>query len=58
LAKTLTPEQVLDILAERMEKRANVLAQTRIVDYEIAVIELRRFAAMIREARKHLPSTE
>jgi hypothetical protein len=50
----LTPVQVLDILAKRMEARAAVLERVGLVGMEPVIHELRQFAAMVRRAMDYL----
>ena len=52
--RTLTPAQVLSILLERMDKRANALEGVKMEGYNMAVIELRRFASMLKSARDYV----
>ncbi len=45
----LTPVQVLTIILQRLEKRANALGGVSLESFNMTVDELRRFAQMVRE---------
>ncbi len=48
--RPLTPVQVLLVIARRLEQRAAVLERVGLKDYEITILELKNFAAMVRRA--------
>lgn len=51
----LSPVQVLDILAKRMDDRADCLERVNMPDgYAVTIAELRNFATMVRRARAYL----
>ena len=52
--RTLAPVEVITILAERLEKRADALEGVRMPAYSITIDELRRLAAMARKAEGYL----
>jgi hypothetical protein len=58
MPRPLSPVDVLTILIQRMEKTASAYEQVRLRDYEMAVIELRRYAEMARKAREYLKRQE
>ena len=48
--RPLTPTQVLTIIARRLEQRAHTLERVQLKEYEVTILELRNFAAMVRRA--------
>jgi hypothetical protein len=48
--RPLTPVQVLIVIARRLEQRAAVLERVGLKEYEITILELKNFAAMVRRA--------
>jgi hypothetical protein len=54
--RDLTPVQVLTIILQRLEKRANALEGVRLESFNMTVDELRRFAQMVKSAREYLQS--
>ena len=54
MAKLLSAVQVLTIIAERLQKRADALEGVRLEGYSVTIEELRRFAEMVRNARNYL----
>ena len=48
--RPLTPVQVLLVIARRLEQRAAVLERVGLKEYEITILELKNFAAMVRRA--------
>ena len=48
--RPLTPVQVLIVIARRLEQRADVLERVGLKEYEITILELKNFAAMVRRA--------
>ena len=54
--RDLTPVQVLTIILQRLEKRANALEGVRLESFNMTVDELRRFAQMVRERADYLKS--
>jgi hypothetical protein len=52
--RELTPVQVLTVLLQRLEKRADTLEAVRLPGFNAAVCELRNFAKMVRAARDYL----
>ena len=48
--RPMTPVQVLTVIARRLETRANHLERVRPKEYEVTILELRNFAAMVRRA--------
>jgi hypothetical protein len=54
MPRPLTPVQVLSVLISRMEERADCFERVRLDGYNLTILELRRFAKMIRNARDYL----
>ena len=54
MPRDLTPVQVLTILIERLERRAECLEGVKLREYRMVIYELRNFAKMIRAARDYL----
>ena len=50
----LSSSEVLTILAQRLERRAQELERVRLPGFEVAIDELRRFAQMAIGARRYL----
>lgn len=50
----LTPVQVLTVLIERIEKRADVLSNVRMTEYNVAIAELKNIAITLKKARDYL----
>ena len=50
MPRPLTPVQVLIVIARRLEQRAAVLERVDLKGYEITILELKNFAAMVRRA--------
>ncbi|HEY4008553.1 MAG TPA: hypothetical protein VGM11_00255 [Acidobacteriaceae bacterium] len=48
--RRLTPVQVLSVIAMRLERRARALEGVGLQGYEVTILELRNFAAMVRRA--------
>ena len=49
--------QVLDILAKRLEDRADALERVRLPGYGVTIEELRKFAGMLRKAQQYVSDT-
>ena len=54
MPRDLTPVQVLTILLDRLEKRAECLEGVKLKEYGMVIYELRNLARMIRAARDYL----
>ena len=54
MPRELTPVEVLTILLQRLEKRAECLEGVKLKEYRMVIYELRNFARMIRAARDYL----
>ena len=54
MPRDLTPVQVLTVLIERLEKRAECLEGVKLKEYRMVIYELRNFARMVRAARDYL----
>lgn len=52
--RRLTPVQVLTVIAMRLEQRANMLERVQLKEYEITILELKEFAAMVRRAIEYV----
>lgn len=51
--RQLTPIQVLTVLAMRLEQRARALEGAAPKQYEVTILELKNFAAMVRRAMEY-----
>jgi hypothetical protein len=55
--RRFTPVQVLTVIARRLEQRAHTLERVGLREYEITILELREFAAMVRRAIEYTNKT-
>ena len=54
MPRELTPVEVLTVLLQRLEKRAECLEGVKLKEYNMVLYELRNFAKMVRAARDDL----
>ena len=54
MPRELTPVQVLTVLLQRLEQRAECLEGVKLKEYRMMVYELRNFARMLSAARDYL----
>ena len=58
MPRDLDPVQVLTIIIQRLEKRADCLEGVRMGVYDVAAGELRNFARIVKAARDYLVSKD